>query len=70
MCLVIVVGTLTTDTTEVCTVELIGEIGVSGNSATFSFRGVGSGITRYICKLDGRVLPNCTLAIAIAMYHK
>ena len=43
--------------------ELIGEIEVSGNSATFSFRGVGSGITRYICKLDGRVLPNCMLAI-------
>ena len=43
--------------------ELIGEIEVSGNSATFSFRGVGSGITGYICKLDGRVLPNCTSAI-------
>ena len=40
--------------------ELIGEIEVSGNSATFSFRGVGSGITGYTCKLDGIVLPNCT----------
>ena len=43
--------------------ELIGEIEVSGNSATFSFRGVGSAITGYICKLDGRVLPNCMSAI-------
>ena len=60
VCLMIVVGTLTT---EVCTVELIGEIEVSGNSATFLFRGVGSGITGYICKLNGIVLPNCTSAI-------
>ena len=53
--------------TEVCTVELVGDIEVDGTSATFVFRGVGSGITRYTCKLDGTVLPNCmSLNIAIA----
>ena len=45
--------------TEVCTVELVGDIEVDGTSATFVFRGVGSGITGYTCKLDGIVLPNC-----------
>ena len=42
-----------------CTVELVGSIEVTGNRATFSFSGVGSGITGYICKLDGRILPDC-----------
>ena len=45
--------------TDVCTVELVGDIGVDGTSATFVFRGVGSGITGYTCKLDGTVLQNC-----------
>jgi hypothetical protein len=45
---------------EVCTVELVGDIEVDGTSATFVILGVGSGITRYTCKLDGTVLPNCS----------
>jgi hypothetical protein len=44
---------------EVCTVELDGQIEVTGNSATYSFSGVGTGISGYICKLDGVVLPDC-----------
>ena len=53
--------------TEVCTVELVGDIEVDGTSATFVIRDVGSGITGYTCKLDGTVLPNCMpLNIAIA----
>ena len=35
--------------------ELDGQIEVDGNSATFSFYGVGSGIESFICKLDGVV---------------
>ena len=54
-----------TPITEVCTVELDGEIEVERNSATYSFRGVGSSITGYICKLDGIVLPNCMLQTSI-----
>ena len=42
-----------------CTVELVGSIEVTGNTATFAFRGVGSGITGYICKLNGNILPDC-----------
>ena len=42
-----------------CTVELVGSIEVTGNTATFEFRGVGSGITGYICKLNGSTLPDC-----------
>ena len=53
--------------TEVCTVELVGDIDVDGASATFMFRDVGSAIAGYTCKLDGTVLPNCMpLNIAIA----
>ena len=44
---------------EICTVELVGSIEVNGNSATYRFRGVGSNITRYICKLNGQILPDC-----------
>ena len=47
--------------TEECTVELVGDIVVQKNSASFSFRGVGSQITRYICKVDGVIQPDCTL---------
>ena len=47
--------------TEECTVELVGDIVVQRNSASFSFRGVGSLITRYICKVDGVIQPDCTL---------
>ena len=42
-----------------CTVELVGEIEVNGDTATYSFVGVGVGITGYICKLDGDILPDC-----------
>ena len=42
-----------------CTVELVGSIEVMGNTATYAFRGVGSGITGYICKLNGHLLPDC-----------
>ena len=45
--------------TVVCTVELDGEIEVDGNSATYSLRDVGTGITNFICKLDGNTLPDC-----------
>ena len=45
---------------EVCTVELVEPIEVDGNSATFTFRGVGSDITGFECKLDKAILPNCT----------
>ena len=41
--------------------ELDGKIEVTGSSATYSFTGVGTGITTYICKLDGVILPDCTL---------
>jgi hypothetical protein len=44
----------------VCTVELVGEIEVDRNSATYSFSGVGSDITGYVCKLDGVTLPDCS----------
>ena len=43
----------------VCTVELVGEIEVEINSATYSFSGVGSDITGFVCKLDGETLPDC-----------
>ena len=45
--------------TEVCTVELVGDIEVTGDAAIYSFRGVGSGTTSYFCKLDGVLLPDC-----------
>ena len=48
---------------EVCTVELIGSIQVTGNSASFNFQGVGSNIVSYVCKLDGVQLDNCTIFI-------
>ena len=48
---------------EVCTVELVGSIEVNGNTATYAFRGVGSDISRFICKLNGQFLPNCKLKI-------
>ena len=44
---------------DLCTVELVESIEVTGNTATFAFRGVGSGMTGYICKLNGTVLHNC-----------
>jgi hypothetical protein len=46
--------------TDECTVEPGGEIQVNGDTATYSFRGVGSGITSFICKLDGVVLDDCS----------
>ena len=48
---------------EVCTVELVGPIQVTGNSAAFDFRGVGSNILSYVCKLDGVQVDNCMLFI-------
>ena len=47
--------------TEVCTVQLDGQIEVTGSSATYSFTGVGSGISGYVCKMDGVILPDCML---------
>ena len=52
--------------TEVCTVQLDGQIEVTGSSATYSFTGVGSGISGsgisgYVCKMDGVILPHCML---------
>ena len=44
--------------TEVCT---DGQIEVTGSSATYSFTGVGSGISGYVCKMDGVILPDCML---------
>ena len=37
--------------------ELVGLVAVDGSSATIVFRGVGSGITGFLCKLDGITLP-------------
>ena len=48
--------------TEECTAELV-EIIVERNTATYSFRGIGSGITGYTCKLDSATLPDCTLTL-------
>ena len=52
-----------------CTVELVGSIEVTGNTATFEFRGVGSGITGYICKLNGRILPDCKSKYSTTTHH-
>ena len=52
-----------------CTVELVGSIEVTGNTATFEFRGVGSGITGYICKLNGRTLPDCKSKYSTTTHH-
>jgi len=46
------------DVDETCTVEFVDTV-VKGNSATIIFRGVGSAITGYKCKLNGEVLPEC-----------
>ena len=45
--------------------ELDGEIEVDGDSATYTLRGVGTGITSFICKLDGEILPDCMLITAM-----
>ena len=42
-----------------CTVVLDEPIQVNGNSASYSFTGVGSDIERFICKLNGAVLDDC-----------
>ena len=39
--------------------ELMNSVIIEDTSATINFRGVGSGITRFICKLDGVVLNQC-----------
>ena len=39
--------------------ELEEQIEVTGNSAAFEIRGVGSNVIRFICKLDGVEMPNC-----------
>ena len=36
-----------------------GVVAVDGNTATYSFCGVGSDIDSFICKLDGAILPDC-----------
>ena len=50
--------------------ELDGPIEVTGNSATYSFSGVGTGISGYICKLDGVVLPDCMLFCVVNIVIK
>ena len=52
---------------ETCSVELVNSV-VVGNSATITFRGVGSEITGFICKLDGSNLPECMFLISWYMY--
>ena len=52
---------------ETCTVELVNSV-VEGNSATITFRGVGSAITGYTCKLDGDNLPECMFLKSLCMY--
>ena len=42
----------------VCTVDRE-VVDVDGNTATYSFCGVGFDIDSFICKLDGRILPDC-----------
>ena len=44
---------------ERCSVELVGSVAVDGSSATVVFRGVGSGMIGFFCKMDGVVLPEC-----------
>ena len=39
--------------------ELVGSVAVDGSSATIVFRGVGSGMTGFLCKMDGVILPVC-----------
>ena len=47
---------------ETCTVELVNSV-VEGNSATITFRGVGSEITGFTCKLDGINQPECKFTL-------
>ena len=49
----------------VCTVELDQPIEVVGNTADYSFSGIGSGIESFICKLDGVELEDCMCKITI-----
>ena len=46
----------------VCTVELDQPV---GNTADYSFSGIGSGIESFICKLDGVELEDCMCKITI-----
>ena len=55
----------TVPVSEVCSVELVGSVAVNGNSATLVFRGVGSGITSFLCKVDGIIFPECEFNLAI-----
>lgn len=48
--------------------KLDGSIEVTGNNVTFSFYGVGSGITGFLCKLDRQRLPDCKLNMQY-QYH-
>ena len=47
----------------VCTVELDQPIEVVGNTADYSFSGIGSGIESFTCKLDGVELQDCMYKI-------
>ena len=49
----------TVTVSERCSVDLVGLVAVDGSSATVVFRGVGSGIDSFLCRLDGVTLPEC-----------
>ena len=49
----------TVTVSERCSVELVDLVAVDGSSATVVFRGVGTGIDGFLCRLDGGTLPEC-----------
>ena len=49
----------TVTVSEKCSVELVDLVAVDGSSATVVFRGVGTGIDCFLCRLDGGTLPEC-----------
>ena len=49
----------TVTVSEKCSVDLVGLVAVDGSSATVVFRGVGSGIDCFLCRLDGVTLSEC-----------
>ena len=51
----------TVPVSETCSVVQLGPALVHGNSAVVVFRGLGSGITGFLCRLDGVTLPECEL---------
>ena len=59
---------LTVSPDGVCTVDR-GVVAVDGNTATYSFCGVGSDIDSFICKLDGAILPDCMSTMHVMLYY-